>query len=210
MSPGSTVAQCLPAVPSYSCTACSHALLTRTRHSRPPCHPCSASTTIGDPGLDSEEAALQAELAAVEQRLENLHLQQAQRRSATPEPEPRPPSSAAAPLGVVPAPAAALTPATVVQTSWATAPAASQPQPSPQPEPQLAALPEPHPQEPVVPPQDQSIVRSVVTATGTGCRDIIAAHVATALPHSACWTTRGHRVLYLESSCILQLWGRRV
>ena len=46
------------------------------------------------------------------------------------------------------------------------------------------------------------------TATGTGCKDIIAAHGATALPAGACWTTRGHRVLRLESSAILQLWGR--
>lgn len=53
-----------------------------------------------------------------------------------------------------------------------------------------------------------SIVKGVVTATGKGCRDVLAPDAATLPPRGACWTTRGHRVLQLESSCLLQLRAR--
>ena len=168
---------------------------------------------IGEPGLDAAEQALEAELAATDQRLERLLRQSQQRRMPTPEPAPAAAIRAAvAPAVVLGVPAAAvLSPASVLQ------PAARQPSPQPLEQaavaPGLAAAPQavqPQPQgeEPAIPLQDQSIVRSVVTSTGTGCKDIIAPHTAAVLPPGACWTSRGHRTLRLESAAILQLWGR--
>lgn len=187
----------------------------------------SVVTAIGDPVLDSEEAALQAELQALD-----LNLRASYRRSPTPVAAAAPlqpaagamlASPAASPTAVgtvvlgVPAPLAAVSPVPVspmvaaaeAEPSAAGSQAPAPAQLSPQPEPQPAAqVPVPHTQEQEAALQDQSIVRTVVTATGTGCRDIVAAHTAAPLAHGACWTTRGHRVLHLESSCILQLWGR--
>lgn len=163
---------------------------------------------IGDPGLDAAEQALQAELAATDRQLERLLRQSQQRRLPTPEPAPPAATRAAVAPGVVlGVPADLLSPASVMQ------PAARQPSLEPQ---AVAAGPAPAPepqQEQQAPesdilPQDQSIVRSIVTATGTGCKDIIALHTGAVLPPGACWTSRGHRTLRLESSAILQLWGR--
>lgn len=168
----------------------------------------SSSVVIGDPGLDAAEQALQAELAATDRQLERLLRQSQQRRLPTPEPAPPAATRAAVAPGVVLGlPADLLSPASVLQ------PAARQPSLEPH---AVAAGPGPAPElqqeqqapESDIPLQDQSIVRSVVTATGTGCKDIIALHNGAALPPGACWTSRGHRTLRLESSAILQLWGR--
>lgn len=59
--------------------------------------------------------------------------------------------------------------------------------------------------------QEESIVKGVITATGQGCRDVIAAGNTTFRPGSAsapCWTTRPHKAAFAESSCMLQLMGR--
>ena len=151
------------------------------------------SSAIGDPGLDEEEQQLQAELALYDQQLERIHEQQAQRRSATPE-------QRAVTPGVSSGPAAVAQQQQVQQQAQAEQqPQPAQPDPEPQPEAAGAAA---------IPAAELSIVRAVTTATGTGCKDIIAAHGAAVLPAGACWTTRGHRVLRLESSAILQLWAR--
>lgn len=165
---------------------------------------------IGDPGLDAAEQALQAELAATDRQLERVLRQSQQRRVPTPEPAPPAATRAAVvPAVVLGVPAAAvLSPPSVLQ------PAVRQPSPEPQAQLAAALVPpapeqqEQHGHQAAIPPQDQSIVRSVVTATGTGCKDIIASHTGDVLPPSACWTSRGHRTLRLESSAILQLWGR--
>lgn len=168
----------------------------------------SSSVVIGDPGLDAAEQALQAELAATDRQLERLLRQSQQRRMPTPEPAlPAATRAAVVPAVVLGVPAAAvLSPASVQQ-------AARQPSPELQveaagPEPAVELQQEQVEQQSAIPPQDQSIVRSVVTATGTGCKDIIAQHTGAVLPPGACWTSRGHRTLRLESSAILQLWGR--
>jgi hypothetical protein len=151
-----------------------------------------SSFAIGDPGLDEEEQQLQAELALYDQQLERIHEQKSQRRSATPD-------QRAGTPGVSSGPAAADQQQVQVQAQAEQEPDAVQLDPEPQPE---AA------EEAGIPAAELSIVRAVTTATGTGCKDIIAPHGAAALPAGACWTTRGHRVLRLESSAILQLWGR--
>ncbi|PSC70721.1 hypothetical protein C2E20_5829 [Micractinium conductrix] len=158
--------------------------------------PSLISSTIGDPGLDDAEAELQAELAMADRRLETLQ-QQVQRRSATPEP------GAAASVGAREVPWVAAPPQHARQH------AAPQATPSAAPAPQQEQLgPPPAASPPPIPPSDMSIVRTVTTATGTGCKDVLAAHATVLLPPGACWTSRGHRVLHLESSCILQLYGR--
>lgn len=193
---------------------------------------CSAvSVEIGDAGLDSAEAALQQELAQADQRLELLQQQQSRRRSATPDLGPSPTSTAlsarahALPLqhGATPP---VVQPANQHPQPVQLGPVAAEPQQQQQhqeleqqqqgQQPQQQQLddlvpspsPSQRPETPYVPPSDQSIVRSIVTATGTGCKDVIAAHAAATLAAGACWTTRGHRVLHQESSCILQLCGR--
>lgn len=187
-------------------------LLTTAQPLLPSAHPAcsmSSSTVIGDPGLDGAEQALQQELQLYDQQLQRLH----QRCSATPE------LSALAPTLVLGVPAASrLSSASVMRSGSAgsgrtSATAVRQLSP---PLEQQAAVGATHGSadaheaaQPAVPQQDQSIVRSVVTATGTGCKDVIAVHAGAALPPGACWTSRGHRVLQLESSCILNLWGRR-
>lgn len=169
------------------------------------------SSVIGDPELDSEEQALQAELATYDQRLEQLHEEHSQRRAATPT------------LGAPPS-----TPGMsgVVSQQPAAGPAAEQaatpqhPPPQEQQEEHQVLQQDrlleqereetqlPDPAAPTIPPSELSIVRCVTTATGTGCKDVIAPHSSAAPSAGACWTSRGHRVLLLESSCILQLWGR--
>lgn len=175
----------------------------RAPWSPPPLPYSPLASTIGDPTLDDAEAALQAELALADRRLEVLQSQQLHRRSVTPEAEPLP--AGGAPM------ACALTPPMQPAAQHLEA---SPPQQAQQLQ-QLAAVddllpPEPAQEAPPIPPDEQSIVRSVTAATGTGCRDVMAAHTGAGLPHGTCWTTRGHRVLHLESSCILQLWGRRM
>ena len=156
------------------------------------CRSVPSSSAIGDPGLDDEEQQLQAELAQYDQQLSRLHEQQTQRRSVTPE-------GWAAALGAPSgsAAAAAQQPAAANQQRQA------EQQQVQQPDLQPVAV-----EADTIPAAELSIVRAVTTATGTGCKDILAAHGAAALPAGACWTTRGHRVLRLESSAILQLWGR--
>ena len=156
-----------------------------------------SSSAIGDPGLDVEEQQLQAELALYDQQLERLHEQKSQRRSATPDQRAVTPGVSSGPAAATQQPSAADQQQGQVQVQAEQQPRAAQPEP--QPEAAEAAA---------IPAAELSIVRAVTTATGTGCKDIIAAHGATALPAGACWTTRGHRVLRLESSAILQLWGR--
>lgn len=131
-----------------------------------------------------------------DRRLETLQ-QQVQRRSATPEP------GAAASVGAREVPWVAAPPQHARQHAapQATPPAAPAPQ-------QEQLGPPPAASPPPIPPSDMSIVRTVTTATGTGCKDVLAAHATVLLPPGACWTSRGHRVLHLESSCILQLYGR--
>lgn len=172
-----------------------------------------AAGAIGDPQLDSVERALRAELAAVDQALEQRHLRQSLRQSTallSQAPAARPTFS---PEGSVQAPAAARTARPAVELLPV--------QHSLQASARLAAV-TPREQarseasagharavEHAVQPCNLSIVRAVTTATGTGCKDVVAPHASAALPAGACWTSRAHRVLVLESSCILQLWGSR-
>ena len=56
---------------------------------------------------------------------------------------------------------------------------------------------------------EPSIVRSIITATGQGCKDILAAGTAVGVSKNACWTTRAHKTAHLESSATLMLKYRR-
>ena len=131
------------------------------------------SSVIGDPELDSEEQALQAELATYDQRLEQLHEEHSQRRAATPT------------LGAPPS-----TPGMsgVVSQQPAAGPAAEQaatpqhPPPQEQQEEHQVLQQDrlleqereetqlPDPAAPTIPPSELSIVRCVTTATAPAAR----------------------------------------
>jgi hypothetical protein len=164
--------------------------------------------------MDEEEQALQAELVAADQRLMRLSMHQQQRRAATPMQA----TSSASP--------SALFSAVSVQQASSSQPLTPGQMLTPQSRQeqgqqqeqgqeqelsqqgrlsQQAAAQADEPGTPAIPSSDLSLVRSVTTATGTGCKGVIAPHAAATLAPGACWTSRGHRSLLMESYCILQL-----
>lgn len=52
---------------------------------------------------------------------------------------------------------------------------------------------------------EPTAVRRVITATGQGCKDVLAAGTSAPPPRGALWKTRAHKTARTESSCMLQL-----
>ncbi|KAI3430710.1 hypothetical protein D9Q98_005298 [Chlorella vulgaris] len=168
--------------------------------------------------MDEEEQALQAELVAADQRLMRLSMHQQQRLAATPMQA----TSSASPSALFSAVSVQqasssqpLTPGQMLTPQSRQEQGQQQEQGQEQElsqqgrlfeqEQQQAAAQADEPGTPAIPSSDLSLVRSVTTATGTGCKGVIAPHVAATLAPGACWTSRGHRSLLMESYCILQL-----